>query len=298
MPARRTAAALVLALAAAACANAASPAGGDTTARIAHPTDPNALLLRVDTSGGFVAPSVLQGHVPTFSLYGDGRVVTVGAQIDIYPQPALPPVLVRTVDEAGIQRLLAAAIRAGLDHDATYTDLGSVGIADAPTTTFTLAVDGRVHTVEVYALGMDGGGVSTMPAAEARARRLLEALSGDLQDLDRWLPVGDRTADAPFVPDAMAVTVSSYRREQGLHERAIAWPGTTGLASFGEAADGGNGSGLAPQPGGARCGVVRGPDLAALLPLAGRANQLTPWTSDGARWALVLRPLLPDQTNC
>jgi len=193
MLARRTAAVLVLALAAAACANAAAPGAGGASSPIAHASDPNALLLRVDTSGGFVAPSVLQGHVPTFSLYGDGRAVTVGAQIEIYPQPALPPVLVRTVDEAGIQRLLAAAIRAGLDRDASYTDLGSVGIADAPTTTFTLAVDGRVHTVEVYALGMDGGGVSTMPPAEARARRRLEAFSGDLQDLDRWLPAGSLT---------------------------------------------------------------------------------------------------------
>jgi len=298
MPARRIAATLVLALAAVACANSAAPAGGGSTSRIAHDTDPGALLLRVDTSGGFVAPSVLQGHIPSFSLYGDGRIITVGAQIDIYPQPALPPVLVRTVDEAGIQRLLAAAIRAGLGHDASYTDLGSVGIADAPTTTFTLAVDGQVHTVEVYALGMSGGGVSTMPPAEARARRLLEAFSGDVQDLDRWLPAGSLTPDAPFTPDAMAITVSRYRGEQGLHQRPVAWPGATDLAAFGEVADQGTGSGLAPQPDAARCGVVRGADLAALLPLARRANQLTPWASDGIRWALVLRPLLPDQTTC
>ena len=297
MLARRIAAAVALALAAAACANAAAPAGGGSTSPIAHATDPGALLLRVDTGGGFVAPSVLQGHVPSFSLYGDGRIVAVGAQIDVYPQPALPPVLVRTVDEAGIQRLLDAALRAGLGRDASYTDLGSVGIADAPTTTFTLSVDGATHTVEVYALGMSGGGVATMPSAEARARRLLEAFAGDVQDLDRWLPAGSLTSDRPFVPDAMAVTVSRYHREQGLREPATAWPGASGLAGFGDAS-GGTGGGLAPQPDGARCGVVRGPDLAALLPLARSANQLTPWTSGGTRWALVFRPLLPDQTTC
>jgi hypothetical protein len=288
MPVRRTVAAIAVALIAAACANATSTSvgsGGD----ISYPTDPNAIVLRIDTSGGFIAPSFGEGRIPGFSLFGDGRVIMTGAQIEIYPQPALPPVLVQTVDAAGIQQLLRAALDAGLGRNASYTDLGSVGIADAPTTTFTLAANGAVHTVRVYALGaVSNGPGSSMPTAEADARRALQAFSGKVADLQGFLPSGSVSSSQAFDPTAMRVFVSRYRAEQNLHEPAIAWPGSTGLGSFGDLG----------QLAGTRCGTVSGKDLVALMPLAREANQLTPWTSGEGRWALVLRPLLPDESGC
>ncbi len=30
----------------------------------------------------------------------------------------------------------------------------------------------------------------------------------------------------------------------------------------------------------------------------GAANAATPWVSDGKRWTVALRPLLPDETDC
>jgi hypothetical protein len=47
-----------------------------------------------------------------------------------------------------------------------------------------------------------------------------------------------------------------------------------------------------------RCGTVTGEDAASLLGLAEQANQLTPWTSDGTSYALLFRPLLPDESDC
>jgi hypothetical protein len=47
-----------------------------------------------------------------------------------------------------------------------------------------------------------------------------------------------------------------------------------------------------------RCGVVVGDDLSTLLPEAQSANQLTPWVSDSGEFALVFRPLLPDEHTC
>ena len=47
-----------------------------------------------------------------------------------------------------------------------------------------------------------------------------------------------------------------------------------------------------------RCGVVVGDDLSTLLPEAQSANQLTPWVSDSDEFALVFRPLLPDEHTC
>jgi hypothetical protein len=245
------------------------------------------LVLRIDTSGGFVAPSYAEGQIPGFSLFGDGRSIVLGAQTEIYPQQALPPVLVQTIDTAGIQKLLRAALDAGLGKDASYTDLGNVGIADAPTTTFTLAVNGAVHTVRVYALGEAGVG-SSMPNAEARARRALQAFSADVSDLQRFLPSGSLSSPHGFDPTAMRVFTSRYVAQQGLREPPKSWPGSVSLGSFGDHTH------LA----GTRCGVVSGKDLAALMPLARTANQLTPWTSGGRRWALVLRPLLPDESGC
>jgi hypothetical protein len=289
MPVRRTVATIAVALIAAGCANATSAGSGGSGRSISYPTDPNALVLRIDTSGGFVAPSFVEGQIPGFSLFGDGRVIMTGAQIEIYPQPALPPVLVQTIDAAGIQRLLRAAIDAGLWQDASYTDLGSVGIADAPTTTFTLAANGAVHTVRVYALGeVPSGPGSSMPKDEADARRALQTFSGKVADLQGFLPSGSVSSSQTFDAMAMRVFVSRYRAEQNLHQPAIVWPGSASLGSFGDAG----------QLSGTRCGTVSGKDLAALMPLARGANQLTPWTSDGRRWALVLRPLLPDESGC
>jgi hypothetical protein len=289
MPVRRTVAAIAVALIAAGCANATSAGGGAAGGHISYPRDPNALVLRIDTSGGFVAPSFTEGQIPGFSLFGDGRIITTGAQIEIYPQPALPPVLAQTVDAAGIQTLLRAALDAGLGRDASYTDLGSVGIADAPTTTFTVAANGAVSTVRVYALGeVSHGPGSSMPKEEADARRFLQVFASQVADLQTLLPTGSVSSPQTFDPTAMRVFVGRYRAEQDLHEPAIPWPGSTGLGSFGD-------------PGrlaGTRCGAVSGKDLAALMPLARGANQLTPWTSDGRRWALVLRPLLPDESGC
>ena len=81
-----------------------------------------------------------------------------------------------------------------------------------------------------------------------------------------------------------------YQPDESLHQSPIAWPLTPGLAEFGDAQDN--------ALGGMRCGAVAADAAATLLPLAEQANQLTPWTSDGERYALWFRPLLPDESGC
>ena len=76
------------------CADSSATAGGGGGGGGTPSPGPNNLVLRIDTSGGFVSPAFTMGQIPGFSLFGDGRVITTGAQIEIYPQPALPPVLV------------------------------------------------------------------------------------------------------------------------------------------------------------------------------------------------------------
>ncbi|HEX9123403.1 MAG TPA: hypothetical protein VF984_08595 [Actinomycetota bacterium] len=280
-----TAAVLALALAATACGRVAGPGGGGSDS-IEHPTGSDRLVLRAETGGGFVAPAYELRRIPDFSLFGDGRLVTEGPVVEIYPGPALPNVLVRTVSEDGIQAVLEAAKGAGLFGPDAHYDFPC--IADAPTTTFTVYAEGIRHEVSAYALGE---GQATCSGADVEARSKLAAFERKLTDLQSWLPQGSLGAEGPFDPAAMRAYVQPYAQapDPGLEQQVVDWPLGGPLATFGE-----------PDPNlpDTRCGVVSGSDLQTLLPLAEKASELTPWRSAGTDYSLLFRPLLPDESGC
>lgn len=288
MKLRSMAALLVLAILGAACANSSATPGGGGSGGGTSLAGPDDLVLRIDTSGGFVAPAYTQGQIPGFSLFGDGRVIAAGAQIEIYPQPALPPVIVTTVDADGVATIVQAALDAGLGTDADYTDLGSTMIADAATTTFTLTANGETHVVRVYALSELGSKPEQMSETEFDARTKLQDLWTSLFDLRRLVGQDSVSDDEPYVTDEMRLYVTDYQADPTLKEPTLDWPLAEPLADFGEPSETFD----------ARCGTVSGADLAALMPLAEQANQLTPWKDDGQRYALVFRPLLPNESGC
>lgn len=281
---------LVLGIVATACANASStiPGGGPGDGGLDHAGGASDLLLRISYEGGLVSPEYTVTAMPAFSLFGDGTVVTQGAQIELYPGPALPPLIATAVTEEGIQVILQAALDAGLDVDREYTDLGTVGIADASTTVFTVTVNGTTHVTKVYALGDLGQQPPGMADQEFSARTRLLDFQNSMQDLHGTLPKSSIGDDTTFDPSGLRLFVSGYRPEQGLSQQPVDWPLATPLADFGERAT------LA----GYRCGAVTGADLDAVLPLAREANQLTPWRSQGVSYAIVFRPLLPDESGC
>ena len=294
MKLRTPAALLVLGILVTACADASTVPGdggddGTGGGRIDHPTDAGLLLLRVASEGGFVPVEYTLTAMPAFSLFADGTSVAQGAQTEIYPGPALPPLIATPLTEDGVQALLRAAIAAGLDEDHEYTDFGSTMVADAATTVFTLTVDGVTHVTKVYAMGMFGGErPESMSEEEFTARTRLERFQAMLQDLRRTLPEGSVGTDAEFTPGGLRLFASEYRADGDLKQPAVGWPLATPLSSFGD-----------PAPiGGYTCGAVTGADLEAVLPLALTANQLTPWKSEGARYAILFRPLLPDESGC
>jgi len=278
-----------------ACADATGPGDGSTTPSpsgvIAHASGAADLVLRVEYQGGFVAPSYSALTIPTFSLFGDGTLVTPGAQIEIYPGPALPAITATSIHEDGVQAILGAALDAGLDHDARYTDMGHVMVADAATTVFTLSVNDHTYRTEVYALGELGGEQPDgMSPDEWTARQALGAFQQDLGTLVSWIPdgsVGDETA---YRASAARLLVSDYRPDDMLHQTAVDWPLDVPLSVFGAAT---------PALGAdTRCGVLDGQDWDQVGGLASTANQLTPWVSNGARHAIAFRPLLPDESGC
>jgi hypothetical protein len=256
--------------------------GGSET--IAHPTGPNDLVLRWEYVGGFVAPEALLGRIPAFSLYGDGRIVTEGPQIEIYPGPALPNLLSRTVSEEGIQAILAAARDAGLMRgDANYP---YPCVADAPDTRFTVTADGTTSVVAANALG---GAEGECRGADLEARAKLFAFWSKLGDWSTWLPDGSIGPEEPYAADAVRIYVQPYvATDPSLEQRPLEWPGPA-LGSVDEPVE---------MLRGVRCGVVDGAGLAALIAVATKANQLTPWRSEGKDFGVVFRPLLPDESGC
>ncbi len=281
---------LVLAMAATACADASSsvPGGGQGSGGPDHATEPGDLLLRISTEGGFLPPEYTLAATPAFSLFGDGTVVTQGAQTEIYPSTALPTMIATPVTEEGIKSILHAAVTAGLDTDREYTDLGAVGIADAGTTVFTFTVDGATHVTKAYALGELERQPPGMSDEEFGARTELLDFQGSMQDLRRTLPAGSVGDETTFDPPGLRLFVADHRPQKDLAQRAVDWPLATPLSEAGNSAG----------PAGYRCVAVIGADLDALLPPVRRANQLTPWRSEGVSYSIVFRPLLPDESGC
>lgn len=261
------------------------------SAAIAHLSGATDLVLRIDTGGGLVPIGFFLTHLPAVSVYGDGRVVTQGPQIEIYPGPALPNLQASRISEAGLQRILGAARDAGLlGPDATYP---YPGIMDAATTTFVVGADGATHSTSAYALGIGQDAVGITPR-EAALRAKLAAFSGQMGDLSAWLSSDVVAAEAPFAFETVRILVTPGEpttTDAGITPTVVDWPLAEPLASAGVPLEG------IGQPG-TRCVLVTGDDLATVRPLLEAANQLTYLRSAGSTWAMSLRPLLPDEVGC
>ncbi len=248
------------------------------------------LVLRVTVAGGFVAPGVDQGTLPMIAVYGDGRVISPGAQIMIYPGPLLPALQVRTLNPGGMLRLLEQAAEAGLlVPDVTYQ---ANGIADAPTTFFTFTAGGCTHHVSAYAL-MESVSTTGLDPATIKARAALLAFSSALNDLATLVGADNLTDGGMYEPTGYRIISREEPAGTGATAspvQAVAWPLAVPLATFGKP--------LYPGAPEVRCGAALGADARALAPLFASANTETHWRSGGKTYALRVRPLLPDETGC
>lgn len=284
--AARSAGLLGLALLVCACAQRAggAPAPGPAPEL---PRDPDALVLQVGYTGGFLTPEMLAARLPLVSVYADGRVVTEGPVIAVYPGPAWPNVQVQQTDPAGVRTLVERAQEAGVTATG---DLGTPPIADAPNTRFTLTTASGTTVREVYALfeGSDPGLTEEQQGARAELRGLVDALT----DLPGTLGPDAVLVAAPYEPSAVAAvvrpwTAADQEAAPDLPQPEARWPGPP-LP----------GEPLGPLPD-LTCVTATGDQAAALAAAARGANRLTPWvTDDGARWAATFRPLLPHESDC
>lgn len=251
--------------------------------------DGRELVLRVDMGGGLAGPDQNALSIPQVSIYADGRVISQGVQILIYPGPALPPLMLSRLSPVGLDRVLGAASDAGLTNGDRHFPMR--GIPDAHSTTFTVTVGGQTHVVTADALGLEAGHEDQFDAPEFQARQAMLEFQSALQDLRSWLGT-DLLADGlPYEFEELRIIARPGLPpvEPDLVQPDLEWPLPSDLASFGE-----------PYPMGedARCGTVSGEALSTLLPLAMGANELTLWESGGDRYELLLRPLMPDEDGC
>jgi hypothetical protein len=248
---------------------------------ISHPTAATRVVLRVSSGGGFVAQQTNLRALPSFTLYGDGTVLVPGPVIQIYPGPAIQPLVRSRLGERQVQAILKRARAAGLLAPGAIA-YGMPGVSDMPTTTLIVNAGGRHVKREAYALGMTAPG-GQVTEKQAKARRVLAAFIAKL-------PHG--LAGGLVTPHAIAVYVQPYSGKPQPGARRVVWPLKSNLATAGKRTP----SGL-----NYRCITVAGRDVKALLATLRKANELSRWTpraGSESNYSLVARPLLPDERRC
>lgn len=252
---------------------AAPPSAGE----IDHPTDSNAIILRVEQTGGFVMPGFLFVRRPAFTLYGDGTVIYRPSDEGATFGDIQPPLQVARMDEDQVQALLRFALGPGRLIDARPQYLNPL-IADAPDTLFTLNAGEYSKTVQVQALGIGRG-----QPADATDLAGLQALGDLLNDFGQQVLAGQATAVGPYEPRVYEGQLLGGDAPAAAGGREWPWPEIT-QAQLVKSGDGGplrviltaaQMRQLTTVPSGGLIGVeIRGPDDQA--------------------YQISIRPLLPD----
>jgi hypothetical protein len=263
---------------------AALPAAPAASAAIVHPRTAGDVVIRVTTGGGFVPVQFNLRSLPSFTLYGDGTVLVPGPVIQVFPGPAIYPLVRSRLSEPQVQVLLRRAQAAGLLARGTiaYGDMGSIGVTDMPTTTLTVNARGRHVQRSAYALG-----------ATPRSGRLAPALVRARLALKRFIAqLPQALKGKVWAPHAIAVYAGPFQGKGQAGADRVRWPLASNLAT----------AGTRPASGaGYRCITVRGAAVTTLLATLRTANEQSQWIAGpGATrsFQVIARPLLPDQRDC
>lgn len=273
----------------------ATPSG---THAMSYATGPTDLVVRASAGGGLLPPSAGLVEMPNVSIYGDGRLVRLGAHGGGPRDPLLPELFEARITPDGMARILEAAAAAGVLGPDRHYELP--GVYDLWTVRFTVTADGITHRVSAYALGF-ADEERLAPVGEMDARRRLDTFYGQLVDLRAWLPSEAIGPDAAHEPAETRVFVTrlvdwstgvgsatpapvSPRPDQEVRDWPLSAPPELFGDPVGRSAEGWN------------CSVV-GPDGVGALGLE-TATWDTRWQADGHLYQVVARPLLPDEAGC
>ena len=235
-------------------------------------------VVKIEQLGGMLPAWETLRFYPSVVLYADGRLITEGPQIDIYPGPALPNLQVTHLTQAGVQQVLDWAAEAGLQGP--DRQLGEP-MMDAGQTVFTVVSADGTHHSSVPDLSLSDPDVGALRQFQDLMMNLRSYLADDI--------VGD---DEPYAFDRLRVIAGPADPTTIVDPQlatTLEWPLDTSIADLGTRIS---------DPASWSCGVVQGEDLIALRPLLDQANELTIWISDGNEYVLRLHPMLPDEEPC
>ena len=189
--------------------------------QIPHPTGANDIVLRMEQGGGFVPFGWFASQAPTFTLYGDGRVIfrpisDLAATTRLMAPGAMPRFLTGKMTEDGVQALLQFALGTGRlararDH------YGQDMCADCGTTIFVLNAAGLEKVVTVDALSE-----LTEPGPDAADRQGFFELANLLTNFKAEAESG--TVDELEVYDPELYRVVLFDNAGEPSEPPIDWP--------------------------------------------------------------------------
>jgi hypothetical protein len=274
-----------LALAAAGCGDDAEPVEvGDGATGDGGEVAPDDVVVSVEVVGAFTTAEMAFQTMPSVVVYGDGTQFTPGAQIAIYPGPALPAVQRAQLSDEEVTAIVDAARDAGLDRQGV--DYGQPPVADAGDTVVTVTIDGETYEHRATALGLAeglGGDLSGSALTDEQLENR-EALAGFVDQVT-MLPDG---AEAElYEPDRYRLWVRPASEvdtgpvdEDNIEPRTVEWS-VDGVTL--EASD---------------CLPVEGDDADAVGALLADADSLTRFDDGTTSWAVVARPVLPHEPTC
>jgi hypothetical protein len=178
--------------------------------KVDHPTDPNAVVLRIDSAGGFINPVVNLLRAPAFTLYGDNTAL-FRSSID-RTGTGMPPFLRAHLSADQVDTLLThALIRDRLkDAETLYP-----GNPDAGSTIFSIDAGGVKKQVSVSGLIADTVGPS------ADILKGLADLSSTLTNFETQVKAGKVESVDPYQPPLYRAIL-----RQGGAEKTTPWPWT------------------------------------------------------------------------
>jgi hypothetical protein len=255
-----------------------------------RPTGADEMVLGVAVVRGDDTTAARLLGAPSAALFGDGRLIRPGPQVELYPGPALPVFSVTQLNDSGVQAILTQAGASGIIG--ADQELRFPVVKNPPITVFVVFVAGVRHQTIVEALDEvqpDDPRLSPASLKQREAMKVLIALVTNPRAGLAGDVVGD---DTPYEPKALRLIISPVdpsAEPNPVPPTTRDWPLATGLAGFGAA--------LKDAPN-VRCGTVEGADFATLYPLAKESNELTRWASGGVEYTVRFRPLLPGESGC
>ncbi len=282
----------------AACSNSApatpsaSPSAPSPSLPAATPTrGPVGFVIRASWTQA-LPPRSMFGNIPVLVVTTDGRVLTQGAVIEIYPGPLVAPVMERRISPQDIAALIQSAKDAGILRQGVDFTGGALP-PGAAAARLQIVVDGVT-----YDLVGDANAAAPCPPGEAcpgvvpGTPAAFARFWYRLLDLAGWLEA-EVDAEQAHVPASYAIIVGPPP-EPWPGAAPMVWPVTDpALDAFGAPVRG--------EPG-TRCGIASGEVAAALRRLFAGATQLTPFvatSSASSTHGLTVRPLLPgDEDPC